>query len=174
MSYSCPWVSETNEQNDVTNFNTMFSGFRLLLMLPIFALPVLAVADDGLAVVTSQYGVAETEERLVEAVEGKGLTIMAQIDHQANAKTVDMDMPATRLLLFGNPQAGTQLMACAPTVAIDLPMKMLIWQDGETVKVAYNTADYLVERHGIGDCAASVQATMKKALDGLAHAVAGD
>ncbi|MCL7750630.1 DUF302 domain-containing protein [Guyparkeria hydrothermalis] len=139
-----------------------------------FLLPFAAQGANGLNVIESQHGVAETEERLVEAVEGKGLTVMAQVDHQANAQTVDLEMPPTRVVIFGNPQGGTQLMKCAPTVAIDLPMKMLIWQDGETVKVGYNRVDYLVERHGIGDCAAPVQETMKKTLDGLAHTAAGD
>ncbi|WP_322521351.1 DUF302 domain-containing protein [Guyparkeria halophila] len=136
-------------------------------------LPVGVLAADGMVVIDSQHGVAETEARLIEAVEGKGLTVMARVDHQANAKTVDMEMPATRLVIFGNPAAGTQLMKCAPTVAIDLPMKMLIWEDGDTVKVAYNTAGYLVERHGIGDCAALVQGKIRQALHGFARAAAG-
>lgn len=138
-----------------------------------FLLPFAAQAANGLNVIESEHGVAETEERLVEAVEGKGLTVMAQVDHQANAKTVDLEMPATRLVIFGNPAAGTQLMKCAPTVAIDLPMKMLIWEDGDTVKVAYNTAGYLVERHGIGDCAEPVQGKIRQALHGFARVAAG-
>lgn len=160
------------------NLKTKFSKMRAALLGalvagPAFALPATALAGNGLAWLESQYSVAETEERLVEAVEGKGLTVMAQVDHQANAKTVDMEMPATRLVIVGNPAAGTQLMKCAPTVAIDLPMKMLIWEDGDTVKVAYNTADYLVERHGIGDCAAPVQEKVGQALDGFARAATG-
>ncbi|WP_410474375.1 DUF302 domain-containing protein [Guyparkeria sp. TX1] len=156
------------------NRNTMFSKMRAaLLVSSALVLPATALAGNGLATLESQYSVAETEERLVEAVEGKGLTVMAQVDHQANAKTVDMEMPATRLVIFGNPAAGTQLMKCAPTVAIDLPMKMLIWEDGDIVKVAYNTADYLVERHGIGDCAAPVQEKVGQALDGFARAATG-
>lgn len=136
-------------------------------------LPLAAQAADGMTVIESKHGVAETEQRLVEAIEAKGMGVMAQVDHRANARTVDLDMPPTRVVIFGNPLGGTQLMKCAPTVAIDLPMKMLIWQDGETVHVGYNQAEYLVARHGIGDCAAPVQAKMKKALDGLAHAAAG-
>lgn len=162
------------------NPKTMFACLRSMLAVPLavalalaLALPATVLADDGLAVVESRYDVAETEARLVEAVEGKGLKVMAQVDHQANAETVDMEMPATRLVIFGNPAAGTQLMKCAPTVAIDLPMKMLIWQDGDAVKVAYNTADYLVERHGIGDCAKPVQEKVRKALDGFARQAAG-
>lgn len=160
------------------NFNTMHSKMRaallgVLLAGPAFALPATALAGNGMATLKSHYSVAETEERLVEAVESKGLTVMAQVDHQANAKTVDMEMPAMRLVIFGNPAAGTQLMKCAPTVAIDLPIKMLIWEDGETVKVAYNTADYLVDRHGIGDCAAPVQEKVGQALKGFAKVAAG-
>ncbi len=156
------------------HLKTMFSKMgSALLVLPAFALPAAALAGNGLTTLESQYSVAETEERLVEAVEGKGLTVMAQVDHQANAETVDMEMPATRLVIFGNPKLGTQLMKCAPTVAIDLPMKMLIWEDGEAVKVAYNTVDYLVERHEIGDCAAPVQEKVGQALDGFAKAAAG-
>ncbi|MCL7744837.1 DUF302 domain-containing protein [Guyparkeria hydrothermalis] len=137
-------------------------------------LPAGVLAADGMTVIESEFDVAETEQRLVEAIEAKGMGVMAQVDHRANAQTVDLEMPPTRVVIFGNPQGGTQLMKCAPTVAIDLPMKMLIWQDGETVKIGYNRAEYLVERHGIGDCAAPVQATMKKALHGLAHTAAGD
>ncbi len=156
------------------NIKTMFSKLRaVLLVLPAFALPVTALADNGLTVLDSRYSVAETEERLIESIEGQGLTIMARVDHQANAKTVDLDMPATRLVIFGNPNAGTQLMKCAPTVAIDLPMKMLIWDDGEAVKVAYNRADYLAERHGLGECAGPVQEKIAQALDGFAQQAAG-
>jgi len=141
---------------------------RVVGLLALF-LPVVGLAAEGMSVIESDYGVAETETRLVDAIEGKGLTVMARVDHRANAQSVDLDMPATRLVIFGNPKAGTQLMKCAPTVAIDLPMKMLIWEDGEAVRIGYNTPDYLVERHGIGDCAAPVQAKMRKALAGLAR-----
>ena len=137
-------------------------------------LPAGVLAADGMVIIESQHGVVETEQRLVEAIEAKGMGVMAQVDHRANASSVGLDMRPTRLVIFGNPKGGTQLMKCAPTVAIDLPMKMLIWQDGETVKVAYNQVEYLVERHGIGDCAAPVQVKMKKALDGLAHSAAGE
>ena len=137
-------------------------------------LPAGVLAADGMVIIESQHGVVETEQRLVEAIEAKGMGVMAQVDHRANASSVGLDMRPTRLVIFGNPKGGTQLMKCAPTVAIDLPMKMLIWQDGETVKVAYNQAEYLVERHDIGDCAAPVQVKMKKALDGLAHSAAGE
>ena len=157
------------------NPKTMFSKLRtMLLILPAVALPAAALADNGLTVMDSRYSVTETEQRLVEAIEAKGMGVMAQIDHRANASSVGLDMRPTRLVIFGNPKGGTQLMQCAPTVAIDLPMKMLIWQEDETVRIGYNQAEYLVERHGIGDCAAPVQAKMKQVLAGLARTAAGD
>jgi len=142
-------------------------GFALLL-------PVAVQAAQGMTVIDSQYGVAETQQRLVDAIEAKGMSVMAQVDHRANAHSVGLDMRPTRLVIFGNPQGGTQLMKCAPTVAIDLPMKMLIWQEGDTVKIGYNRAEYLVARHDIGDCAASVQTKMKQVLAGLARTAGGD
>jgi len=136
-------------------------------------LPFASQAVEGITVLDSNFGVDETEQRLIEAVENNGLTVMVQVDHKANAKTVGLDMPATRLVVFGNPKLGTQLMKCSPTVAIDLPMKMLIWEEGETVKVAYNTVDYLVDRHQIDDCAASALEKVRQALDGFAKEAAG-
>jgi len=148
--------------------------FSVIAGLLALSLPLSGVAGNGLAVIESEHGVAETEQRLVEAVEGKGMSVMAQVDHRANASGVGLDMAPTRLVIFGNPKGGTALMRCAPTVAIDLPMKMLIWDDSGTVKIAYNTADYLVERHAIGDCAEPVQAKMADVLEGLARQAAGD
>ena len=136
-------------------------------------LPAGALAAEGMTVIDSRHGVAETQQRLVEAIENKGMGVMAQVDHRANASSVGLDMRPTRLVIFGNPKGGTQLMKCAPSVAIDLPMKMLIWDDGGTVRIGYNQAEYLVERHGIGDCAAAVQVKMKQALDDLARTAAG-
>ena len=128
-------------------------AFRRAVAVGLVALlaPAVALAGDGMTVIDSQFGVAETQQRLVEAIEARGMTVMAQLDHRANASSVGLDMRPTRLVIFGNPKGGTQLMKCAPTVAIDLPMKMLIWREGDTVRIAYNRAEYLVERHGTGE-----------------------
>jgi uncharacterized protein (DUF302 family) len=88
--------------------------------------------------------------RLEAAVVLRGLTVFARLDFAADAAAVGLTLPPTRLLLFGNPRAGTPLIVAAPTAALDLPLKMLVWEvaDG-TVWVGYNTPAYLSERHGL-------------------------
>lgn len=82
----------------------------------------------GWSRVESEFPVPETEKRLVNALEEAGMTVMARVDHAANAETVDMSLRPTRLVVFGNPTAGTPLMQCSRTTAIDLPQKALIWR----------------------------------------------
>jgi len=76
--------------------------------------------------------------------------VFALIDHSGEAAKVGMKMRPTKLLIFGNPKGGTPLMLAAPSIAIDLPLKILIWEDEqEKVWVSYNTPEYLAERHGL-------------------------
>jgi len=80
----------------------------------------------------------------------KGVALFALVDHGGEAEKVGMKMPPTKLLIFGNPKAGTPLMLAAPSVAIDLPLKILVWEDGQgKVWVSYNSPAYLQERHGL-------------------------
>ncbi|MGM0517816.1 MAG: DUF302 domain-containing protein [Pseudomonadota bacterium] len=144
----------------------------LLIILVGTILPMAAWSAEGMTVVTSEHDVAETEERLVAALEEKGFTIMARVNHAAGAHSVDLELEPTRLVIFGNPAGGTLLMQCRRGMAIDLPMKMLIWRDGDEVQVAYNSAEYLADRHDLGDCAAPVQEKMGEVLDGLARRAA--
>ena len=108
-------------------------------------------AGAGLVVRDSPHSVDSTMARLERAVKGAGpLSIMARVDHAANAETVDRSLRPTRLLVFGNPDLGTPLMEASPTTAIDLPQKMLVWADSTgQVRLAYNDPQYLAERHGI-------------------------
>ena len=145
----------------------------LLVLLAAAVFPSTAWPVEGINVVTSEYDVADTEQRLVAALEEKGFTIMARVDHAKGARSVDLELAPTRLVIFGNPAGGTRLMQCQRSVAIDLPMKMLIWNEGGEVHVAYNTADYLAGRHGLGDCAKPVQEKMNSVLAGLARQAAG-
>jgi uncharacterized protein (DUF302 family) len=104
----------------------------------------------GIAERRSQYTVDETVERLKRILAGKGVTLFTVVDHSGEAEKVGMSMPPTKLAIFGNPKAGTPLMLAAPNVAIDLPLKILVREDGEgKVWLSWNTAEYLLERHGL-------------------------
>jgi uncharacterized protein (DUF302 family) len=105
---------------------------------------------NGIVDVPSNHCVDETVERVKSILQSKGLTLFAVIDHSGEAEKVGMKMPPTKLLLFGNPKGGTPLMLAAPSVAIDLPLKILVWEDGEgKVWLSYNSPEYLQERHGL-------------------------
>jgi uncharacterized protein (DUF302 family) len=106
-------------------------------------------AITGLVTVPSEDSVEATAERIRNDIENSPLTLMTVVDHAANAASVDEELPPTKLLIFGNPTVGTPLMQAARSVAIDLPQKMLVWDDGGQSKVAYNDPEYLAQRHGI-------------------------
>jgi uncharacterized protein (DUF302 family) len=102
----------------------------------------------GMVHVRSGYSVAETLRRLECAVTAHGLTIFGRIDHSGEAERAGLAMRPTQVLLFGSPKAGTPLMVAAPTLAIDLPLKALIWEDGDgAVWLSYNSPEYLQRRH---------------------------
>ena len=109
-----------------------------------------SAADNGIVTIPSQHSVDQTVEKLTNILQSKGVTLFALVDHSGEAAKVGMKMPPTRLLIFGNPKAGTPLMLAAPSVAIDLPLKILIWEDGGgKVWVSYNSPEYLQQRHGL-------------------------
>ena len=141
-----------------------------LLCTPARAQAPVASLDDvaGLVVVDSAFSMAETERRLVQAIEAAGLKVAARIDHEANAKRVDQALPPTVLLLFGNPKTGTPLIQQRRTMGIDLPLKILIWEEEGHVKLAYNDPFYLARRHGVENAAVLTQ--VEKALGGFAGA----
>ena len=96
----------------------------------------------------SNHSVDETVDRLKSVLQSRSITLFGLIDHSGEAEKVGMKMPPTKLLIFGNPKAGTPLMLAAPCSAIDLPLKILIWEDVQRkVWVTYNSPDYLRERH---------------------------
>jgi uncharacterized protein (DUF302 family) len=130
--------------------------------------------EEGLIRLQSPYSVTQTLDRFEQSVKSKGMTIFARIDHAKGAASVDQALRPTALLIFGNPKAGTLLMQSNQTAGIDLPMKLLAWQDAEgQVWIAYNDPQWLVQRHGIDDRAAVV-AKMRKALAGFARAATGE
>ncbi|QPG06173.1 DUF302 domain-containing protein [Salinimonas marina] len=110
-------------------------------------------AAEGLIKKPSAYSVTETADRFEQLVNEKKLTFFTRIDHAANADNVSLSLRPTTTLIFGNPKIGTPLMQCAPTVAIDLPQKALVWQDDKgQVWLGYNDPEYLKTRHGIEGC----------------------
>jgi uncharacterized protein (DUF302 family) len=104
----------------------------------------------GVLTVASPYTVSETVDRLEAAIRAWGLTLFAHIDHSGNAERVGLAMQPAHLLIFGNPRIGTPLMVASPLLALDLPLKALVWQnqDGQT-QVSYNSIPYLAERHAL-------------------------
>ena len=124
-------------------------------------------AADGVIAVKSAHSVKDTMDRFEAAAKGKGLNIFLRVDHAAGAKKIGKELRPTELLVFGNPQGGTPLMECAQTAGIDLPLKVLAWQDAAGQNwLGYNDPAYLGKRHEAGNCAAVPN--LQKALAGLA------
>jgi len=98
----------------------------------------------------SSHSVEQTVEKLKSILQSKGVTLFALVDHSGEAEKAGLKMRPTKLLIFGSPKAGTPLMLAAPSIAIDLPLKVLVWEDTQgKVWVSYNSPDYLKERHGL-------------------------
>ncbi len=112
-----------------------------------------ATDAEGVIKVRSTHSVADTVKRFESIFKKKGITLFAKVDHQAGAKKAGMTLRPTTLLIFGNPKLGTPLMRCQPSVALDLPQKVLVAEDekGE-VWISYNAPEYLAQRHEINDC----------------------
>jgi uncharacterized protein (DUF302 family) len=106
--------------------------------------------EEGIVKIPSHHSVDETVNKLKTILQSKGVTLFAVVDHSGEAEKVGMKMPSTKLVIFGNPKAGTPLMLAAPSAAIDLPLKILVAEDSEAkVWISYNNPQYLKERHGL-------------------------
>ena len=106
--------------------------------------------NKGIIDKPSNHPVEQTVEKLKNILQSKGVTLFALVDHSGEAEKAGMKMRPTKLLIFGSPKAGTPLMLAAPSSAIDLPLKILIWQDDQgKVWVSYNSPEYLKQRHGL-------------------------
>jgi uncharacterized protein (DUF302 family) len=110
------------------------------------------LADNGMVHLRSLYSVTETLKRLEAVLRARNLTVFASVDHSGEAGKVGLKMRPTQLIIFGSPKGGTPLMVAAPTLAIDLPLKALAWEDAEgKVWLSYNSPEYLKQRHNIPD-----------------------
>ncbi|HSY31684.1 MAG TPA: DUF302 domain-containing protein [Verrucomicrobiae bacterium] len=106
--------------------------------------------NNGIVNKPSKHSVEQTVEALQNILKSKGIAVFALIDHCGEAEKVGLKMRPTKLLIFGNPKAGTPLMLASPSSAIDLPLKLLVWEDAQgKVWVSYNSPEYLRERHGL-------------------------
>jgi len=108
------------------------------------------IADNGVISKPSNHSVDQTVEKLQGILQAKGVRLFALVDHSGEAEKAGLKMRPTKLLIFGNPKAGTPVMVAAPSAAIDLPLKILVWEDAQgKVWASYNSPSYLQQRHGI-------------------------
>jgi len=123
---------------------------------------------EGLTTIKSKFGPKDTMNRLEAEVKARGMTVFAHIPHEKGAAAVGVPLLPNDLLIFGNPKVGTPLMQSAQTIGIDLPLKVLVWQDADgSTWLSYNDPTWLAQRHGVGP---DVEATVKT-LTGALHAV---
>lgn len=134
----------------------------------------LATAQEGVISLESPHDVPTTMDLLTAEVAERGMTVFGRIDHAANAEKVGLELRPTEVIIFGNPMVGTPLMNCAQSIAIDLPQKMLVWQDeaGQT-RLGWNDPLFLRQRHSMDGCEQVLQ-RVSGALSGIAQAVTSE
>ena len=129
--------------------------------------------ETGLVTLSSKYDAAETFARLQSAIEATGNKIFAVFDHASAANSVGLSLRPTTVVAFGNPAAGTKLMRHNQVVGLDLPLKILVWEDeSKTVKLSYNDPHWLAQRHGLGAESEPVIAAMTGLLASLTEKAA--
>lgn len=144
------------------------NAIRYLSAFILLAISSMSYAANGLVSVKSPYSVNQTMQQVEHAATRRDLTIFAKVDHAAGAAKIGTDLRPTQLLIFGNPKGGTPLMECAQTSAIDLPLKILVWQDAAgQVWVGYNDPAYIGARHGASQC--PVIAKLQTVLQAIAE-----
>lgn len=149
----------------------MFKSIFLATILTLgLALQPAIAHDTALITKKSSFGVAETLDRLEALFSERGIGVAARVDHAAAAKGVDIDIPPNQVLIFGNPKLGSPIIQSGPTIGVDLPLRVLAWEDADgQVWVAYTDPASLRARHEITDRDPNF-AQMTKVLDGLTNA----
>jgi uncharacterized protein (DUF302 family) len=108
--------------------------------------------ENGIINKAATHTVEQTVHKIQSLLQARGIKLFTIIDHSGEAAAIGMKMPPTRLLIFGNPKGGTPLMLASPSVAIDLPLKLLVWEDAQGNRwISYNSPQYLKERHSLPD-----------------------
>ena len=140
----------------------------ILTALSILFIAIPVKAADGVVNVPSTFNVEETADRMENILKEKEMTIFNRIKHSEGAGKVGIELRDTELIIFGNPKVGSPLMKCQQNAAIDLPQKVLIWEDDKAkVWISYNDPRYLVKRHNITGCEEVIE-KIEKALAGIA------
>ncbi len=133
------------------------------------------MSENGVITIRSHSSVKATIDRLEASLKDGGVSIFARIDHAAGAVSAGMSLRPTEVLIFGNPKVGTPLMQANQTIGIDLPLKVLAWEDADsTVWVTYNDLAWLAARHELGEDAAETVRGLAQALAKLAETAATD
>jgi len=139
----------------MTNLNSTMKISHVTVLLITIVLQAAAadnavMKENGIIDIASNHSVDETVEKLKGILQAKGITLFALVDHSGEAAKAGMKMRPTKLFIFGNPKGGTPVMLAAPSSAIDLPLKILVWEDNQgKVWITYNSPGYLQERHNI-------------------------
>ena len=149
---------------------------KKLITLILLSFSILSYADENkiesLVSVESQHSAKQTADKLASIIEGKGITLFARIDHQKNAASVKLALRETEVIIFGNPVIGTPLMQCNQLFAIDLPQKILIWEDADKkVWLTYNNPEFLKQRYQLEGCD-KIITKVSEVLHALASAAA--
>ena len=128
------------------------------------------MAADGLTTLPSTFGPKDTMDRLEAEVKAKGMTVFARIDHAAGAAQAGLKLRPTEVIIFGNATAGTPLMQANQSIGIDLPLKVLVWEDSTgKVWLSYNEPAWLAKRHRLGPESESTTQAMAAGLHALAR-----
>lgn len=131
-----------------------------------------AQAAEGWVVLDSPHDVKATADRLEAIIEESPAKLVARLDHQANAESVGLELAPATVLIFGNPEVGTPIMQAAPEAALDLPLRVLVWEDERQTRIGYLSPDALKERYGISGADEALNA-MGNALETMTTNAAG-
>jgi len=131
-----------------------------IVYLALFSINV--IAENGLVHIKSENNFKATTEKLNEILLAKGMTLFSRVKHSESGKKVGVELKPMELFIFGNPKIGSKIMKCSPSVAIDLPQKILVWENElKEVWLSYNQPAYLKERHKIEKCDKILQKVSK-------------
>lgn len=132
------------------------------------------MSAQGLVRQTSRWNFDDTIARLLQSIESKGITLLARVDHGADARRVGLELRDTTVLIFGNPRGGTPLMVANQETGIDLPLRILVWNDADgKTRIAYNAPDWIAQRHGLDAGLKPVIDALTGALDAICQTVTG-